>query len=124
MKSRMYYSSIYYRDVSEICDDYRNAYEVIEIGDEMMRLFVSLLSLLWLATKFCSVFPGISFVSYFLLSHTPLKIRATFSLAILRRVAKGTHALLCSCTLRISEHPSPQGPNPEFAQSIAVVVPR
>jgi len=50
-KSRMYYCRICYRYLNEICDDYGNACEVMEIGDEIMRLFVPLLSLLWFTTN-------------------------------------------------------------------------
>lgn len=46
----MYYCHIYYRYLDEICSDYGNACEVMEIGDEIMRLFVPLLSLLWFTT--------------------------------------------------------------------------
>lgn len=89
----MCYSCIYYRDVNEICGNYGNTYEVMEMGDEIIRLFVSLLSLLWFATKFCSMFPGISFVSYFLLSHTPPKIRATHFLSAFKEELQNTLVL-------------------------------
>lgn len=51
MESRMYYCHIYYRYLNEICSDYGNACKVMEIGDEIMRLFVPLLSLLWFTTN-------------------------------------------------------------------------
>lgn len=47
----MYYCCIYCRHLNEICGDYRNACEVIEIGDEILRLFVPLLSLLQFTTN-------------------------------------------------------------------------
>lgn len=75
----MCYCRIYYRYINEICGDYGNACEVMEIGGEIMRLFVSLLSLLWFTTKFYNMFPGTSFLSYFLPSYTPPKFRATYS---------------------------------------------
>lgn len=75
----MYYCHICYRYINEICGDYGNACEVIEIGDEIMRLFMFLLSVLWFTTKFYNMFLGTSFLSYFLPSHTPPKFRATFS---------------------------------------------
>lgn len=51
MKSGMHYCRIYYRQLNEICGDYGNVCEVIEIGVEIMRLFVPLLSLLWFTTN-------------------------------------------------------------------------
>lgn len=47
----MYYCRICYRYLNEICGDYRNVCEVMEIGDEIIRLFVPLLSLLWFTTN-------------------------------------------------------------------------
>lgn len=46
VESRMYYCCICCRYLNEICGDYRNAYEVMETGDEIMRLFMLPLSLL------------------------------------------------------------------------------
>lgn len=51
VEHRMYYCHLYYRYLNEICGDYGNVCEVMETGDEIMRLFVSLLSLLWFTTN-------------------------------------------------------------------------
>lgn len=47
----MYYCRIYYGYLNEICGDHGNACEVMEIGDEIMRLFVPLPSFLWSTTN-------------------------------------------------------------------------
>lgn len=47
---RTYYCCVYYRYRDEIHGDY--ACEVMGIGDEIMRLFMPLLSLLWFTTDF------------------------------------------------------------------------
>lgn len=51
VENKVYYCCICCRHLNEICGDNGNACEVIEMGDEIVRLFVSLLSLLQFTTN-------------------------------------------------------------------------